>query len=132
MILLILQCVNKTSFSIKNEYLKFSVFSMRISENNEKWVWNIIFILFCAVVVMSKHSNLIKEKIVVWINRLIASSRIIEIKSSSRLIKTWFESEFWNQVFKLSHYVDIKYWFEFSTRLIKIWFTTTNIYLIMQ
>ncbi len=56
------------SFSIKNEYLKFSVFSIRISEDDEKWVWNIISVLFCAVVAMSKHSDLIREKIVAWVS----------------------------------------------------------------
>ena len=44
------------------------MFSMKISEDDEKWVWNIIFALFCAVVMMSKHFDLIKEKIVAWIN----------------------------------------------------------------
>ncbi len=29
-------------------------------------------------------------------NKLIMLSRVIEIESNSRLIKTWFESEFWN------------------------------------
>ena len=68
MILLILQCISEMSFLIKNEYLKFSVFSMRISEDDEKWVWNIIFILFCIVVTMLKHFNLIRKKIVAWVN----------------------------------------------------------------
>ncbi len=44
------------------------VFSMRIFENDEKWVWNIIFILFCIVIMMLKHSDLIRERIVAWIN----------------------------------------------------------------
>ncbi len=52
------------SSSIENEYLKFIVFSMRIFEDDEKWVWNIIFALFCAVVMISEHSDLIREKIV--------------------------------------------------------------------
>ncbi len=56
------------SSSIKNEYLKFIVFSMKISEYDEKWVWNIIFALFCVVMMMSKHSDLIRKKIVTWIN----------------------------------------------------------------
>ncbi len=68
MTFLISWCINEASFSIKNEYLKSSVFSMRIFEDNEKWVWNIIFILFCVIIVMLKHSDLIREKIVVWIN----------------------------------------------------------------
>ena len=68
MILLILQCISETSFSIKSEYLKFSVFSMKISEDDKKWVWNIIFILFCAVIVMLKHFDLIRKKIVAWVN----------------------------------------------------------------
>ena len=68
MTLLISWCINKISFSIENEYLKSSVFSMRISEDDEKWVWNIIFILFCAVVAMLKHSDLIRRKIVAWVN----------------------------------------------------------------
>jgi len=39
---------------------------MRISEDDEKWIWNIIFILFCTVVAMLKHFDLIREKIVAW------------------------------------------------------------------
>ena len=50
---------------IKSEYLKFIVFSMKISEDDEKWVWNIIFTLFCIVVMMSEHFDLIWRKIVV-------------------------------------------------------------------
>ncbi len=68
MTLLILQCISKASFSIKNEYLKSFVFSMRIFKDDEKWVWNIIFILFCAVIVMSKYFDLIRKRIVVWVN----------------------------------------------------------------
>ncbi len=68
MTLLILQCISEMSFSIKSEYLKFSVFNMRISEDDEKWVWNIIFILSYAVIAMSKHSDLIREKTVVWVS----------------------------------------------------------------
>ncbi len=64
MILLILRCISETSFSIKSKYLKFIMFSMKIFENDEKWVWNIIFTLFCTVMMMSKHSDLIREKIV--------------------------------------------------------------------
>ncbi len=56
------------SSSIKSKYLKFIMFSMRISEDDEKWIWNIIFTLFCIVVMMLKHSDLIREKIVVWVN----------------------------------------------------------------
>jgi len=41
--------------------------------------------------------------------KLIALCWIIEFKLSSRLIKTWFKSEFWNQVFELSQNFDIKY-----------------------
>ncbi len=68
MTLLISWCISKMSFSIENKYLKSSVFSMRIFEDDEKWVWNIIFILFCAVVMMLKHSDLIRKRIVTWIN----------------------------------------------------------------
>ncbi len=53
------------SFSIESKYLKSSVFSMRIFKNDEKLVWNIIFILFCIVIMMLKHSDLIREEIVV-------------------------------------------------------------------
>ncbi len=52
------------SSSIESEYLKSIMFNMKISEDDEKWVWNIIFALFCAVVMMSKHFDLIREKIV--------------------------------------------------------------------
>ncbi len=41
---------------------------MKISEDDEKWVWNIIFALFCAVVMMSKHSDFVSEKIVAWVS----------------------------------------------------------------
>ncbi len=68
MTLLILWCINEILSSIKNEYSKFIMFSMKISENDEKWVWNIIFALFYIVVMMSKHFDLIREKIVAWIN----------------------------------------------------------------
>ncbi len=68
MTLLISQCISKISSSIKSEYSKSIVFSMRISEDDEKWVWKIIFALFCAVVIMSEHSDLIKEEIVIWVN----------------------------------------------------------------
>ncbi len=57
--------------SIESEYLKFIVFSMRIFEDDEKWIWNIIFALFYAVVMMSKHSDLIRKKIVAWVNVLL-------------------------------------------------------------
>ncbi len=68
MTFLILWCISETSFSIKSEYLKFFVFSMRISEDDEKWVWNIIFILFCAVIMMLKHFDLIRRRIVTWVS----------------------------------------------------------------
>ncbi len=68
MTLLILWCISEVSSSIKSEYLKFIIFSMRIFEDDEKWVWNIIFALFCTVVMMSKHSDLIRKKIVAWVN----------------------------------------------------------------
>ncbi len=68
MTLLILWCISKASSSIKNEYLKFIVFSMKISEDDKKWVWNIIFTLFCIIMMMLKHSDLIRKRIVAWIN----------------------------------------------------------------
>ncbi len=68
MTLLISRCINEASSSIESEYLKFIVFSMRISENDEKWVWNIIFTLFCVVVMMSEHSDFVSEKIVTWVS----------------------------------------------------------------
>ena len=43
------------------------------------------------------------------LNKLIASSWVIEIVSSSRLVKTWFKSEFLIQVFKSSQRVEIEY-----------------------
>ena len=52
---LILWCINKMLFSIESEYSKSIVFSMKIFENDEKWVWNIIFTLFYAVVMMSER-----------------------------------------------------------------------------
>ncbi len=64
MTLLISWCISEASSSIKSEYLKFIVFSMKIFEDDEKWVWNIIFALFCAVVTMSEHSDFVSEKIV--------------------------------------------------------------------
>ncbi len=64
MTLLILWCISEVSSSIENEYLKFIVFSIKISEDDEKWVWNIIFALFYAVVMMSEHSDFVSEKIV--------------------------------------------------------------------
>ncbi len=70
MTLLILRCISKASFSIKSEYLKSFMFSMKIFKNDEKWVWNIIFALSYAIVMMSKHSDFVKEEIVVWINVL--------------------------------------------------------------
>jgi len=63
-----LQCISEMSFSIESKYLKSSMFSMRISEDDEKWVWNIIFILFCIVVAMLKHSDLIRRRIVAWVS----------------------------------------------------------------
>jgi len=68
MILLILWCINEASSLIESEYLKFIEFSIKIFENDTKWVWNIIFTLFCAVIMMSKYSDLIRKKIVAWIN----------------------------------------------------------------
>ncbi len=68
MILLISWCINKASSSIKNEYLKSIVFSIKISEDDEKWVWNIIFTLFCTIVMMSEHFDFVSEKIVVWVS----------------------------------------------------------------
>ncbi len=88
MTLLILQCISETSFSIENKYLKSSVFSMKISENNEKWVWNIIFILFCTVVTMLKHFDLIKEKIVVWVN-VSATAFLIHFAVLNNLLKNY-------------------------------------------
>ena len=52
------------SSSIKNEYLKFIVFNMKIFKDDEKWVWNIIFTLFYTVIMMSKYFDLIREEIV--------------------------------------------------------------------
>ncbi len=40
------------------------MFSIRIFEDDEKWVWNIIFTLFCIVVMMSEHFDFISKKIV--------------------------------------------------------------------
>ena len=68
MILLISWCINKASSSIKNEYSKSIVFSIKISEDDEKWVWNIIFTLFCTIVMMSEHFDFVSEKIVVWVS----------------------------------------------------------------
>ncbi len=68
MTFLISWCISEMSSSIKNEYLKFIVFSMRIFENDEKWVWNIIFTLFCTVMMMLKHSDFVSKKIVAWVN----------------------------------------------------------------
>ncbi len=64
MILLILWCISETSSLIESEYLKFIVFSMKFFKDDKKWVWNIIFTLFCIIVMMSKHFNLIKRRIV--------------------------------------------------------------------
>ena len=64
--------------------------------------------------------------------RLIASSRVLEFKSSTQLVKTWFKSEFLTWVFKSSRDVQLEYlsWVrelkssidsKFSTRLVKTW-----------
>ncbi len=37
---------------------------MKIFKDDKKWVWNIIFALFCIVVMMSKHFDFVSEKIV--------------------------------------------------------------------
>ncbi len=64
--------------------------------------------------------------------RLTASSQVLEFKSSTWLVKTWFELEFLTWVFKSSQDVQLKYlsWVrelkssinsKFSTRLVKTW-----------
>ncbi len=65
-----------------------------------------------------------------WIDDLTSWQDSIQVRILKSSIQA--ESEFWYWIFKLSHDVDIEYWFEFLTWLVKIWFTTTNIYLIMQ
>ncbi len=72
--------------------------------------------------------------------KLITSSWVIEIELNSQLVKTWFKSEFWNWVFKLSQSFEIKY----SSWVIMLissidsnsWLNSlkheANIYLIMQ
>ena len=67
-----------------------------------------------------------------FLDRLIALSWIIEVESSSRLVKTWFKSEFLTWVFELNQDVRLEYssWIKelkssidlkFSTRLVKTW-----------
>ncbi len=68
MTLLISWYISETSSLIKNEYSKFIIFSIKISEDDKKWVWNIIFTLFCIVMMMSEYSDLIRKKIVTWVN----------------------------------------------------------------
>ncbi len=64
--------------------------------------------------------------------KLTASSRVLEFKSSTRLVKTWFKSEFLTWVFKSSQDVQLKYLsqvrelrlsinLKFSTWLVKTW-----------
>ncbi len=38
MTFLILWCINEMSSLIENEYLKFIVFNIRISEDDKKWI----------------------------------------------------------------------------------------------
>jgi len=81
--------------------------------------------MYRAALMMTHHFN-------ACINRLITSSRVLEFKSSTRLVKTWFKSEFLTQVFKLSQKIQFEYlsWVrrlklsidsKFSIRLIKTW-----------
>ncbi len=99
--------------------------------------WSLLFSFFNVDVYIRKSIMLVTYfsslcKLFCLAFRLIASSQVIEIESSSRLVKTRFESEFLTWVFELNQDVRLKYLSrvrelkssidsKFSIRLVKTW-----------
>ncbi len=115
----------------------FSLILMKLSINFKKQY------RFCNQQYLYSRSNEVQFKFLNNVNKLIALSWIIEIKSSSRLIKTWFESEFLTWVFKSSQKIRLEYlsWvrrlrlsidLKFSTWFVKTWSEVLLIFIWMS